>query len=82
MPRSIAGAFALALGLGVSLGLLGAAPGSEPARYDIELGTAHEKVPMVVRLDTASGQLCVFVFDQIQQSLQARGCHPHVDKGW
>jgi hypothetical protein len=48
----------------------------------MEMGSAHEKIPMVVRLDTRSGQLCAFVFDQVQQSLQARGCYPHVDKGW
>jgi hypothetical protein len=82
MQRRIAGALALALGLGVSLVVLGAAGGPEPTRYDIEMGNAHEKVPMVVRLDTRSGQLCAFVFDQVQQSLQARGCYPHVDKGW
>jgi hypothetical protein len=82
MQRRIAGALALALGLGVSLGVLGAAGGPETTRYDMEMGSAHEKIPMVVRLDTRSGQLCAFVFDQVQQSLQARGCYPHVDKGW
>jgi hypothetical protein len=81
MQRRIVGALALALGLGVSLGVLGAAGGPE-TQYAIEMGTAQEKVPMVVRLDTRSGQICAFVFDQIQQSLAARGCYPHVDKGW
>ena len=82
MQRRIVGALALALGLGVSLGVLGAAEGPEPAHYAIEMGIAQEKVPMVVRLDTRSGQICAFVFDQVQQSLAARGCYPHVDKGW
>jgi hypothetical protein len=81
MQRRIVGALALALGLGVSLAVLGAAGGPE-TQYAIEMGTAQEKVPMVVRLDTRSGQICAFVFDQIQQSLAARGCYPHVDKGW
>jgi hypothetical protein len=48
----------------------------------MELGIAQGIVPIVVRVDTASGQLCAFVFDQVAQALQARGCHPHVDRGW
>lgn len=80
MQQGIVAGFVTALGLGLAFALLGAAGGSA-GHYDLEMGTAQEKVPMVVRLDTESGQLCAFVFDQIEQRLVPRGCHPHMDKG-
>jgi hypothetical protein len=80
MRQAIVAGVVAALGLGLAFAVLGAA-GRTPGHYDIEMGTAQEKVPMVVRLDTESGQLCAFVFDQVEQRLVPRGCHPHMDKG-
>jgi hypothetical protein len=81
MRHRVGDALLVALGLGLSLVILGAAGEAEKTRYEVELGVAPGKVPIAVRLDKNSGQLCSFVFDQVQQSLVARGCYPHVDRG-
>lgn len=81
IQRRMGDALLVVLGLGLALAVLGATGEAEKTRYEVELGVAPGKVPIAVRLDKNSGQLCSFVFDQVQQSLVARGCYPHVDRG-
>ena len=82
MQQRIIGALGVVVGLGLSFAVLGATGAPEKPRYEVEVGIAQGIVPIVVRLDTTTGELCSFIFDQIQQSLTARGCYTNVDKGW